>query len=48
MIKLVSSILAAAALLAAGGAGAQEVVRLGNLKLAHFGAASYIDRKSVV
>ncbi len=42
MIKLVSSILAAAALLAAGGAGAQEVVRLGNLKLAHFGAVSYI------
>ena len=42
MIKLFSSILAAAALLAAGGAGAQEVVRLGNLKLAHFGAVSYI------
>lgn len=42
MIKQFSSILAAAALLAAGGAGAQEVVRLGNLKLAHFGAVSYI------
>lgn len=42
MIKRFSSILAAAALLAAGGAGAQEVVRLGNLKLAHFGAVSYI------
>ena len=42
MIKPFSSILAAAALLAAGGAGAQEVVRLGNLKLAHFGAVSYI------
>lgn len=42
MTKLLSSILAAAALLAAGGAGAQEVVRLGNLKLAHFGAVSYI------
>jgi NitT/TauT family transport system substrate-binding protein len=42
MTKLISSILAAAALLAAGGAGAQEVVRLGNLKLAHFGAVSYI------
>lgn len=41
MTKLISSILAAAALLAAGGAGAQEVVRLGNL-LAHFGAVSYI------
>jgi NitT/TauT family transport system substrate-binding protein len=34
--------LAAIALLAATGAQAQEVVRLGNLKLAHFGAVSYI------
>ncbi|MCC2956733.1 ABC transporter substrate-binding protein [Massilia sp. IC2-477] len=42
MIRLFGSILAATALLAAGGAGAQEVVRLGNLKLAHFGAVSYI------
>ena len=42
MIKLFGSILAASALLAAGEAGAQEVVRLGNLKLAHFGAVSYI------
>jgi NitT/TauT family transport system substrate-binding protein len=42
MIKVFSSILAAAALLAAGGVSAQEVVRLGNLKLAHFGAVSYI------
>ncbi|MDC8758714.1 ABC transporter substrate-binding protein [Janthinobacterium fluminis] len=33
---------AAAALLAAGAAAAQEVVRLGNLKFAHFGAISYI------
>lgn len=31
-----------AALLAAGGAHAQEVVRLGNLKFAHYGAVSYI------
>ncbi len=42
MVKLFGSILVASALLAAGGAGAQEVVRLGNLKLAHFGAVSYI------
>lgn len=42
MIKVFSSILVVTALLAAGGAGAQEVVRLGNLKLAHFGAVSYI------
>jgi NitT/TauT family transport system substrate-binding protein len=32
----------AAALLAAGTAQAQEVVRLGNLKFAHYGAVSYI------
>src|SRR5579875_2248284 len=31
-----------AALLAASGAQAQEVVRLGNLKFAHYGAVSYI------
>jgi len=31
-----------AGLLAAGGAQAQEVVRLGNLKFAHYGAVSYI------
>jgi len=42
MIKVFSNILVLTALLAAGGAGAQEVVRLGNLKLAHFGAVSYI------
>ena len=40
--KLILSTLAAAALLAAGSAQAQEVVRLGNLKFAHFGAVSYI------
>jgi NitT/TauT family transport system substrate-binding protein len=34
--------LAALTLLAAGGVQAEEVVRLGNLKLAHFGAVSYI------
>lgn len=45
MTKLFNSILAAASLLAAGAAataGANEVVRLGNLKFAHFGAVSYI------
>ncbi len=40
--KLIVSTLAAAALLVAGGAQAQEVVRLGNLKFAHYGAVSYI------
>ena len=34
--------LVALALLAAGGAQAQDVVRLGNLKFAHYGAVSYI------
>ncbi len=42
MTKVFGSILFAATLLAAGGAGAQDVIRLGNLKLAHFGAVSYI------
>jgi len=42
MIKVFRNILVASALLAAGTAGAQDVVRLGNLKLAHFGAVSYI------
>jgi NitT/TauT family transport system substrate-binding protein len=42
MTKVFGSILVASALLAAGGAQAQEVIRLGNLKLAHFGAVSYI------
>jgi NitT/TauT family transport system substrate-binding protein len=36
------TILAAAVLLVAGGAQAQDVVRLGNLKFAHYGAVSYI------
>ncbi|MCD2515116.1 ABC transporter substrate-binding protein [Massilia sp. G4R7] len=42
MTKVFGSILVAAALLAGGGARAQDVIRLGNLKLAHFGAVSYI------
>jgi NitT/TauT family transport system substrate-binding protein len=40
--SMFKSILAAAALLLASGAQAQEVVRLGNLKFAHYGAVSYI------
>ena len=40
--KLICKTLAIAAMLAAGGAQAQEVVRLGNLKFAHYGAVSYI------
>jgi NitT/TauT family transport system substrate-binding protein len=41
--KISKSILAAAALLLLSGAGqAQEVIRLGNLKFAHYGAVSYI------
>ena len=40
--KWIMSILAAAAMLAAGGVQAQEVVRLGNLKFAHYGAVSYM------
>jgi len=42
MTKVFGSILFATALLAAGSTTAQEVIRLGNLKLAHFGAVSYI------
>jgi len=42
-MKQMSRTLAAVALMVAGAAAsAQEVVRLGNLKLAHFGAVSYI------
>jgi len=40
--KLICNTLALAALLAGAGAQAQEVVRLGNLKFAHYGAVSYI------
>jgi NitT/TauT family transport system substrate-binding protein len=40
--KLICKTIAIAAMLVAGGAQAQEVVRLGNLKFAHYGAVSYI------
>jgi NitT/TauT family transport system substrate-binding protein len=40
--NLICKTLAIAAMLVAGGAQAQEVVRLGNLKFAHYGAVSYI------
>jgi NitT/TauT family transport system substrate-binding protein len=40
--KLICKTIAIAAMLLAGGAQAQEVVRLGNLKFAHYGAVSYI------
>lgn len=40
--KLICKTIAMAAMLVAGGAQAQEVVRLGNLKFAHYGAVSYI------
>ena len=40
--KLVCTLFAAVATMAAGTVQAQEVVRLGNLKFAHYGAVSYI------
>ena len=40
--KLICSTLVAAAMLVSASAQAQEVVRLGNLKFAHYGAVSYI------
>jgi NitT/TauT family transport system substrate-binding protein len=40
--KALGKTLLVAVLLAAGGARAEEVVRLGNLKFAHYGAVSYI------
>ena len=40
--KRIFKAIAIAAMLAAGGAQAQDVVRLGNLKFAHYGAVSYI------
>lgn len=40
--KLICKTIVIAAMLVAGGAQAQEVVRLGNLKFAHYGAVSYI------
>ncbi|MFC5480218.1 ABC transporter substrate-binding protein [Massilia suwonensis] len=42
MRSLIGKTLVALALAAAAGAQADDVVRLGNLKLAHFGAVSYI------
>ncbi|KQZ42503.1 ABC transporter substrate-binding protein [Duganella sp. Root1480D1] len=41
-LKSIGKAAALAALMLAGGAQAQEVVRLGNLKFAHYGAVSYI------
>jgi len=41
-LKSIGKSAALAALMLAGGAQAQEVVRLGNLKFAHYGAVSYI------
>jgi NitT/TauT family transport system substrate-binding protein len=41
-VKLICKTMALAVILAAGSAQAQEVVRLGNLKFAHYGAVSYI------
>ncbi|MGO4475423.1 ABC transporter substrate-binding protein [Massilia sp. 2TAF26] len=41
-VKAFGKTILIASLLAAGGAQAQEVVRLGNLKFAHYGAVSYI------
>lgn len=40
--KMIVKTVALAAMLAAGSAQAQDVVRLGNLKFAHYGAVSYI------
>jgi NitT/TauT family transport system substrate-binding protein len=40
--KSICNTIAIAAMLVAGGVQAQEVVRLGNLKFAHYGAVSYI------
>ncbi|MES2161875.1 MAG: ABC transporter substrate-binding protein [Pseudomonadota bacterium] len=41
-LKTFGKMMTAAALLSAAGVQAQEVVRLGNLKFAHYGAVSYI------
>ena len=40
--KLIGRVLLVASLASGGAAQAQDVIRLGNLKLAHFGAVSYI------
>ena len=42
IVRIVCNVIGAAAVLLASGAQAQEVVRLGNLKFAHYGAVSYI------
>jgi NitT/TauT family transport system substrate-binding protein len=42
MSNVFNTALVAMAFLGAASAQAQEVVRLGNIKLAHFGAVSYI------
>ncbi len=41
-MRSMSCSVAAAAMLVAGSAGAQETIRLGNLKFAHYGAVAYI------
>jgi NitT/TauT family transport system substrate-binding protein len=41
-VRSIAGLIAAAATLAAGGASAQDTIRLGNLKFAHYGAVSYI------
>lgn len=40
--RMICTTIAIAAMLVAGGAQAQETIRLGNLKFAHYGAVSYI------
>src|SRR3954470_9812688 len=42
MVRKIIGVLLVASVAAAGSAQAQEVVRLGNLKFAHYGAVSYI------
>ena len=41
-VRTIAGLIAAAAMLGAGGASAQDTIRLGNLKFAHYGAVSYI------
>jgi NitT/TauT family transport system substrate-binding protein len=41
-VSKIAGLIATAAMLAAGGASAQDTIRLGNLKFAHYGAVSYI------
>ena len=42
MTKVIKALAALSLLALAAGAAAEDVVRLGNLKLAHFGAVAYI------